>query len=159
MKKNKVILVLIILIISVFFSGCFLLPDYKIARTVYDNEEQMIKEESLYRLNNNTIGLNLELDSFYGIDTIYYIHSPKNCTVKFEYSSEVEKGSFKCILISPDKKITNILENNQKETKEFSLKKGKSIIRIVGKDDAIVKFKFNIKELKGSGLKVVHRLN
>lgn len=45
MKKNKIILVLTTIIFSLLFSGCSLLSDYKIARTVYDNEEQMIKKK------------------------------------------------------------------------------------------------------------------
>lgn len=72
----------------------------------------------------------------------------KDSTVEVPYSFYVSQGMAKVILVSPDQKVTTLIEKegNIKDhpktgTLKLKLIKGKSMIRIVGKNEAIYGFK------------------
>ncbi len=76
--------------------------------------------------------LDIKFDNFSGSDSIWTIDFKEQIQLKFNYSSEVSKGSFKGVLVSPEKKVNIIFENSDEGEQTFSGPAGKYIFKLVG---------------------------
>ncbi|EOR25877.1 hypothetical protein A500_09485 [Clostridium sartagoforme AAU1] len=54
--------------------------------------------------------------------------------ISINFSSDIELGTFKVVLIDPNNNITNILEQSQEGTEVYKVKKGNNRIKIVAKE-------------------------
>ncbi len=128
MKRN---LILCIVIISLFLSGC-----YSPQGRYYNNDEKVVGESDSYDYSNrkgeikdNEVSLEI---SFSGFDTIWTIEAFEDTELKCSYEAEITRGDFKVVLISPDKEITSTIEGGFDDEIVFNLEKGTNIIKIVG---------------------------
>lgn len=77
-----------------------------------------------------------------GMETLYDVKSYKDTQFEVKYSSEVNKGDFKAVLIHPDDSITTIFEGSGEDTVNIDLPEGEYRIKVVGrnaKGDMILK--------------------
>ncbi|WP_157453633.1 hypothetical protein [Clostridium sartagoforme] len=68
------------------------------------------------------------------MDTIWSIISENDAMISINFSSDIELGTFKVVLIDPNNNITNILEQSQEGTEVYKVKKGNNRIKIVAKE-------------------------
>ncbi|WP_291651286.1 hypothetical protein [Clostridium sp.] len=71
---------------------------------------------------------------FTGMDTIWQVMSGNDTEITIKYSSNIESGKFKVVLIDPNNNIINILEQTQLGEGKYTIKKGTSRIKIVGSE-------------------------
>ncbi len=101
-----------LLICPLFLSSCLFGFDFNLANTIYDDDEKIIKANEYSVLTEKLIGVNLEFESFVRVHRIFDISADSNeSCITIELNSELEKGSFKCVLVTPDDQIINILEH------------------------------------------------
>lgn len=74
--------------------------------------------------------------SFYGSYTIWIIETKEVSSIKIDYYSKLKKGKFKVVLVTPEKDVESIFEQNQYGNTTLPLKKGRNRIKMVGKDAA-----------------------
>lgn len=154
MKKNRLIL-LVLIIVLFSLSGCISFFDNEKAKALFNDDSMIIENNNYASFNLQSKGLNLKFDDFNGVKGIYYIVASKDMTLNIEINSILEEGLFKYVLVTPDKDIITILEQNEegtkKETKELFLKKGRYDLKIVGNaavvDCSVKIFNINIRDL------------
>lgn len=107
---------------------------------VYNNDKEIVNTVDTYTykvcdgdLNNSGNRKKLTFKYFVGMDTIGEVLTQKEDKIKINFNSNIEKGDFKAVLITPDNKIINIVEGSNKGSKTILLKKGKSRIKLVGR--------------------------
>ena len=153
-KKKSILLVIIMILFLLFLNGCN--NDYnhqEYVKSIYDNNTKIIEEKRACEFSKYITGIRMDLKYFNGIDTIYSIKAGVNNSITIDYNSEVTKGNFKCILITHDLEIINILEQTEKGTKTFILPKGDNVIKLVGKNDAFVKFNIKFTNIRDTTIK------
>ncbi|HEY9062922.1 MAG TPA: hypothetical protein VIO64_20860 [Pseudobacteroides sp.] len=146
MKKNlkSVYLIGLILFISIAFYGCAGPTDYQ--KSIYNDDSKISKDgDSYFSINRSEISskntIEMRFGKFYGSQTIRLIEASKEGTISVSFKSEVSRGKIKCVLITPDKKVTNIFEQEDEGTVDLKVHKGKNLIKVVGYD---AKAKFNL---------------
>lgn len=159
MKKNlkSIYLIGLMLIISIAFYGCAGPTDYQ--KSIYNDESKISKDgDSYYSINRYDISskntIEMKFGKFYGSQTIRLIESSKEGTISVSFKSEVSRGKIKCVLITPDKKVTNIFEQDDEGTTDLKVQKGKNLIKVVG-FDAKAKFSLEVSLADNMRIQVV----
>jgi hypothetical protein len=133
---DKKLLIIIILLLSVIIAGCS--PSVRYQNSIFDDEEKIIanRDSFTYRHrigNNSEDELDLKYASFSGIETVYKITTEEKNNVTFDFESEVEKGDFKVVLITPDSQVVDIIHGTHEGSETIPIKEGISKIKLVGK--------------------------
>lgn len=107
---------------------------------IYDDNKKIASEGkdfsyALHRQNDGKASYELDINyaGFYGIDTIYQINAADGASMNLKFSSQVNKGKFKLVLIDPNKKVQVVEEGSKNGSKKVDLNNGKYYVRIVGK--------------------------
>lgn len=145
---KKIHIFLILIIAFVMLVGCEGKLDTQ-QKSIYDDNNKIVTSSDSFNetdakksISNGKI--EETFGDFYGIRTLADITSPgDNESITINYSSNISKGNFKVVLVTPDNKVTEIKDINSKG-EEIKLSKGTTKIRIVGKD-AVGNYSFNIK--------------
>ena len=136
MKKQVVILLVVLLIISgIFFQKIFSNTSYT---DIYENDDRIISVADSYSYRNR-IGENknkrTELSfKLTGMETLWAIKSDYDTNILIEYASQIEKGKLKLVLIHPDDTIKTIFKGSGENIVNIPVKKGTNRIKIVGKN-------------------------
>ena len=137
--KNLILFILIILIILISMtiisrnkSGT------RYQNSIFNDENKIIKEadsfsygEKLGNVKGNKI--DIKFNSFSGMDTICDIIADEESNVVFNFESIIEKGNFKVVVITPDDKIIDILNDTEEGSETILLKQGISKLKFIGK--------------------------
>lgn len=104
--------------------------------SIYDDNSKIVSEGDSYSYQSK-VGTNVNNKTnlkfrFTGMDTIWELDSKKDATLQIDFKSQISNGKFKMVLISPNNKIVNILEQSITGNKKLSISSGKSRIKIVG---------------------------
>lgn len=139
MKRiTKVALLLILSIIMItVLNGCSRVSAYQ--KGIYDKDKEIVKQNDsatfFKRIGNTTNDtLAISFSSFSGMESLWSIKSKGDNTLTIDYDLDLDKGRFKCVLITPDDEVINIFEDEDKDNKTIELPEGKSRIKIVGKE-------------------------
>lgn len=124
-----------ILLLSALLQGCGSISTYQ--KSIYNDDSKIIKKDDNYSfINNSRVMVNntlsMEYGTFYGMVTIWEIKSEGKGSVTVKFNSEVNKGKFKAVFITPDNDVVKILEQNDEGKKTIETKSGTSRIKIVG---------------------------
>ena len=139
--KKFIILIISLMVIGVIASKVIIVLESDSlganGRDIYNNEYKIVSENDSYsylrkKLKNEENNMNLKFVEFTGIDTAYNIESYKEGIITLQYETEILKGEFKVLLITPSNEIVNVLEGNNKGNNNIKISSGKSKIRIVG---------------------------
>lgn len=127
---------LFILILLIFTVGC---RGTEHQKSIYYDDKKVASEGDSYTflVRNGAVQDNktsIKFSSFTGMETIYIIEAASNSKLKIDFNSKVLKGKFKVVFIDTNNKITKILEGTQEGSMELDLLKGRSRIKLVGKD-------------------------
>ena len=75
----------------------------------------------------------ISFGSFSGDETIFIADAQKDSSVVIDINSEIKGGSFKVVLVDPNKKVTILSKSTEKSDSEIKIKKGINSFKIVGK--------------------------
>lgn len=132
---KRVICFIILLPTLLLFSGCF---GFNMSGIYEDDTKIAAKADSRsfsHRLGSTSDNQSkITYDGFTGAETIWNIESESDGSITIEYNSQVDKGDFKLVIIDPQNKVENIFEYSGEGTEIIDIKKGKSRIKIVGKE-------------------------
>lgn len=136
MKKTIVLLLVVLLIISgIIFQMLFSSSSYD---DIYENNDKIISVADSYsyrnrigKSENKRTELSFKLT---GMETLWAIKSDYDTDVLVEYSSQIEKGKLKLVLIHPDHSIETIFEGSGENTVNVPVKTGTNRLKIVGKN-------------------------
>tara|TARA_B100000965_G_C19339974_1_gene646926 strand:- start:191 stop:661 length:471 start_codon:yes stop_codon:yes gene_type:complete len=135
MKRFRIVS-LIVLTITILFltTGC---GEYQ--KDIYADDSIIAKAYDSYTFVSRSGSTtpnesNIKYGAFVGMETIWVIESEGDGSFTIEYDSKVKKGEFKVVLITPDNKVRNILEQNEEGTIKIKAGKGKSRVKIVGNE-------------------------
>lgn len=108
-------------------------------KNIYDNNVMIAEQGDSYSYKNkeeesSNTKFDLEYNKFSGDDTIWSLKVKKESTLELNYDLTIKSGDFKLVLITPDKKVENILQEESKGKKEIQLNEGIYRIKIVGKN-------------------------
>ncbi|AIS52839.1 hypothetical protein TKV_c16850 [Thermoanaerobacter kivui] len=147
----KIFLILSLIILT--FCGCENINKYQ--KDIYDDDSKIVNVGDSYsfskRIENNiNNNLKIKYNGFYGMETIWDIKSEGNGAVIIRFDSQVDRGKFKLVFITPDNEVIKVFEQSEKGEKIIETKKGKSRIKIVG-NNAKGQVEINV-ETKGDAL-------
>ncbi|AKN30383.1 50S ribosomal protein L7ae [Clostridium carboxidivorans P7] len=136
-KRKRTLIAAVAMVVSLLV-GC----SNDVADKVYDDNSKICKEYDTFGMDNSNEkveqGLykaNLKIS---GDTTIWEYKSDKDFDLKVPYNLSVKSGKGKIVLISPDNKVTTLVEksskadNGGKESMMLSIKKGNNRIKLVG---------------------------
>ena len=139
MKSIKPILVFVLCIALLFcvFPGC-----NKNWAADYDDDEKIAAGtassstagSSIMTVNNTST---IKYKTFNGKKDMWSVESDGSGSITFDYNLEIKAGRFKCVLVSPDKKVTILFDESSAQTKSIDVPEGKSIIKFVGDGAAV----------------------
>lgn len=135
MKKYIVGALIILVIISAYSIFRFVMHSDK--GEIYNSDKIIFQESDSFTYVNrqgetDENGLDIKFDNFSGSDSIWTFDFKEQTQLKFKYSSEVSKGRFKGVLVSPEKKVNIIFENSGEGEQTFGGQAGKYIFKLVG---------------------------
>lgn len=143
MKKSKALVLIMSLLLCLLLAGC----DYTKS---YDDSSKLSSSADSWSLNNSSQSIK---DGVYkgtmrisGYGSIWKYDSDKDGTVSAKYKLNVKTGKAKLILVTPDKNVSVLVENDKKSTDgslDIPVKKGKNIVKLVGYDKADVEVEFS----------------
>ena len=139
-KKFIILIISLIIVGAIASKVIILLESDRLGaneRNIYNNEEKIVSESDSYsylrrKLENEKNNMDFEFVEFTGIDTVYNIQSTKEGVIELQYKSEILKGKFKILLITPKNEIITVLSGNSKGNSKIKIESGESKIRIVG---------------------------
>lgn len=137
MSKRKIVLFITLILLAAIQAGCSSASSYQ--KGLYDNNEAIADKADSYNYVSR-VGSSINEESsikfktFNGMETLYEIKSEGSGKVIIDYTSEVEKGKFKCVLINPEDEVEVLFEDDSKGSIELDMKNGKSRIKVVGND-------------------------
>lgn len=150
MKSKKIVSILIIIVAALSFSGCTSNTTDK----AYNNDSEISSLKDDFQLNSSTeTSANAVYKGKYklsGCKTIWKFESDSDYDLEVPYTLSVKHGKAKIVLISPDNKVTTLVENTDKATPANAtsltvpIKKGSNRIKIVGYDKADVEIEVHI---------------
>ncbi|AKA68856.1 hypothetical protein [Clostridium scatologenes] len=136
-KRERTLIATVAMVISLL-AGC----SNDVANKVYDDNSKICKEYDTFGMDNSNEKVeqgvykaNLKIS---GDTTIWEYKSDKDFDLKVPYNLYVKSGKGKIVLISPDNKVTTLVEksskagNGGKESMMLSIKKGNNRIKLVG---------------------------
>lgn len=157
MKSIKQILViaLCLALAACVFSGCS--NDWA---ADYDDDEKIASSSSsastagssITTINNSSV---IKYSTFNGKKDMWKVESNGAGAITIDYALQINKGRFKCVLVSPDKDVTVLFYETHSTSTSVNVPEGKSIIKFVGDDAGI---DLNIK-ITGGGDAVVRMLD
>lgn len=110
-------------------------------KDIYTDENKICAEYDSYSFynrtgttNNKKNHLEISYKGFDGMQTIWIIQAQKPCKIEMDFDSEVKRGKFKTVLISPEKRVITMFEQTKKGTRSEDLSKGEYRIKIVGQN-------------------------
>ncbi len=107
-------------------------------KNIYTNNSKISSDNDnfsyIYKKGTNENGKTNICFKFTGMDTIWSIISEDDAMISINFSSNIELGSFKVVLIDPHNNITKILEQSQEGTEVYKVKKGNNRIKIVARE-------------------------
>lgn len=154
MNKNiKVLLVIIFLTVLV---GTFVFnPIMKRLfsgfnqNNIYNNDKIIAGSADSYsylsrqgQVKDNVAELSFQLT---GVDTIWSFSTTESKNMTLHYDIKIKQGQFKVVLVNANKEVITLLEEEGKDSIDFSLEPGKNVIKIVGKK-ALVELYLKIDE-------------
>lgn len=156
-KKFIILVISLIIVGAVASKVIILLETNRLGaneRNIYNNEKKIVSESDSYsylrrKLENEEKNIKFEFVEFTGIDTAYNIESTKEGIIELQYESQILKGKFKILLITPKNEIITVLSGNS----NIKIESGQSKIRIVGYRST-GNFKMNIISTYGIDIKV-----
>ena len=133
MKRQAIFLFLTLTLAISVLTGCINDPAYK---GIYTSDQQIIKQADSWSYGSSVgpitaEGTTLSYKDFSGMDTFWRLEVSENSTLTIDYSSVVNGGQFKLVLITPDNTVSTVFEQGQ-DSKTLNLPAGKSRIKIVG---------------------------
>lgn len=148
---NKKILIgsVILLLIAIIFGSMYVFNHMTLShREIYDDNSAIIKVADSYTYVNksgtskkNETSLTFELT---GMETLWKINAEKEGSIDIDYTSSINDGQLKLVLIKPDDSIDIIFEQSDTGIKSFKVQKGLNRIKIVGRQaKGTVKFKIH----------------
>jgi hypothetical protein len=163
MKKRVIIDIFIVLIVLLTIKVVGFvksIPDFSIRNDIYDDEEMIMEIQVNSSYNNHDVGVKMSLSDYEGITNLFEIYAKNNeASLTFEYDAEVTKGSFKCVLVTPDNEIIDIGEQSGKEMKVLNLKKGFYYLKVVAKDSATVNYSVDVTGIDLSNVHATYKVN
>lgn len=153
MKKNLLMILPIILaLLLLVFVGNFIVTkgflNNNKGKLFYDDSKIIESTDNYSFLIRNGLSMNNETNlkfNFSGINSIWSLSANNENELKITYNSKITSGEFKVLLITSEKKIIDILENNSEGVKDLTLPKGENIIKIVG-DNAVGEIQLKLEE-------------
>lgn len=137
MKKPAEIFYLIMLISCLFILSSCGISAYQ--KNLYNDNSKIIKQGDSYSFikrvsNTNNKKTDIKFGTFYGMETLWTVNTKNYGNLKINYKTQISRGKFKILFISPDNEIKTICENTQNGSIVIKAEKGKSRIKIVGND-------------------------
>jgi len=137
MQKKKTIILVTLLLLAIVQVGCYSASAYQ--KSLYNDDKAIVKQNDSYnfvkRISTNTNDKSsVKFKTFYGMETLWVINSEGSGKALIDYTSEINKGKFKCVLVNPNNEVIELFTNNSKGSTEIDLKEGTSRIKIVGND-------------------------
>lgn len=137
MKKPGDIFFLFMLISCLFISSSCGISEYQ--KNLYNDNSKIIKQGDSYSFlkragntyNNKT---SVKFGTFNGMETLWTVNTKNEGNIKINYKTQISRGKFKIVFITPEDEIKTICENTQNGSIVIKTKKGKSRIKIVGND-------------------------
>lgn len=150
MISKKKMLIFISLIISIsMLIGCNNTMD-----NIYNDNSKIVKEGDTFGLDEThevaKNGIYKGIVKLSGTGTIWTYKSDKNLNLKVPYTFSVKSGKAKIVLISPNNKVTVLVENTGKNTEgeikklTIPIKKGNNRIKLVGYKKANITLEIHI---------------
>lgn len=130
-KKNIGIILIFLCLIAL--AGC----NNTYQKSIYSDNSKIVQSGDSYsfktrignQIDNN---MDVQFSVFNGMQTIWTIDIKQNSKMKINYISKIDSGKFKVVLVTPDKKIINILENSKESSDILDIPPGKNIVKIIG---------------------------
>ncbi|MGL5615028.1 MAG: hypothetical protein ACRDD2_02190 [Sarcina sp.] len=151
-KKLLIILPIILTTLLLIFLGNFIVTkgffNNNKGKLFYDDSKIIESVDNYSFLIRNGLSMNNETNlkfNFSGINSIWSLSANNENKLKITYNSKITSGEFKVLLITSEKKIIDILENDSEGIKDLILPKGENIIKIVG-DNAIGEMQLKLEE-------------
>jgi hypothetical protein len=136
---NKKYLIISFLCIVITLAGCSGISSKQ--ENIYTNDEQIVAEGDTYsylsRIGSkdsidNINQINLQFSKFYGSDTLWNIICKGKQKLELNFISEITRGMFKAVLITPAEEVLVIFEGSDDGTKSIDIDEGKYRFKIVG---------------------------
>ncbi|NLI61301.1 MAG: hypothetical protein GX375_07730 [Clostridiales bacterium] len=137
---SKLMLGILLTLAIMIVSGCSSVTLYQ--NSIFDDEKKIAKDADSY-LYVSRVGSKIEegkenenhvkFIGFTGMDTIYKINSQGENDLLFTFESTIEDGAFKVVLVSPDDKILNIVDDTKEGNQTVKITEGVSRVKLVGK--------------------------
>ena len=142
--KKTIFVIVICLVLSV----CVLPGCNRDWAADYDDDEIIASSSSsasttgssILTINNSST---IKYNTFNGKKEIWTVDSDGAGAITLEYDLEIKKGRFKCVIVSPDKKVTVLFDETSAQTKSIDVPEGKSTIKFVG-DGAGIELRIKI---------------
>lgn len=152
MKKYRSIVIIMFLFLCLMLAGC----DYTKS---YDDSSKLSSSADSWSLNYSSQsikeGVYKGTMKLSGYGTIWRYDSDKDQDVSAKYKLNVKSGKAKLILVTPDKNVSVLVENEKKSTDgsiDIPVKKGKNMVKLVGYDSADVEVEFTSNKGELSGI-------
>ncbi|MDR5659311.1 hypothetical protein RH915_07395 [Serpentinicella sp. ANB-PHB4] len=134
--KNKVRWLVIVMSV-IILSGCMSLTTTQ--RKAYDDDQYILQEKDNYTFTNRSYqdedeNYAMTFDTFYGVETLWEMDAEAEGKLFLEYESNLKKGSFRCVLVTPENEVITLFDGTDKGKLELDVVEGKSWLKIVGKD-------------------------
>lgn len=131
---------LVIILLFVLYAGRNFLTGFNHAtyqKTVFSDISKIVSEAdsfSFVKREGVTTDTHIAISyvTFSGMETIWKIEAQDEGILALEFTSIVNRGEFKVVLISPENEVVNILQQNEAGFKSVPLKIGFSRLKIVG---------------------------
>lgn len=150
--RKRIIFIAIIIIIVSLFIGC----GNSAVNNIYNDNNKIKSEADTFSLNESeeTIesGVYKGKLKLSGSGTIWTYESNEDIDLKVPYTLSVKNGKAKIVLISPDNKVINLVENTNKATIDGTtsltvpIKKGDNRIKVVGYEKADIDIELHIEK-------------
>lgn len=133
-RSRTIALCMLLAVIAAVLAGCG--PGAK-QRGIYDDESQIVESGDSYsfaeRLGGADEGaLDLEYAGFYGVQTIWTVSSEQATKLSIEFDSQVRKGKFKLVLVTPEQQLITVLDHEGDGKGEVAISAGDYALKIVG---------------------------
>lgn len=152
MNSKKRILFMIIIIIITPLIGC----ENNTTDKIYNNDSKIasLSDDFLLDSDTETVESGIYKGKFKlsGSKTIWTYESSSDFDLKVPYKLSLKSGKAKIILITPDNRVINLVENTNKSPVNESalliipIKKGNNRIKLVGYKKADINIELQIKE-------------
>lgn len=134
MSKSNRFVILFLFSLIFFIVGCEA-TNYQ--KSIYNDNSKIAKEADTYIVR-SYVGNSLKNDTqkirfygFYGLKTLFTLDSYGENRVKVDFEANFG-DKFKVVLVTPDKKVMDIITQSKKGSVTVKIPSGKSRIKIVG---------------------------